>query len=64
MFKAFVLVCVMVGDQQCTELYNPNLFHRTEEDCVRESLEFIERLQNTTPFPIVVSYRCEYDKGI
>jgi len=64
MFKAFVLVCTMMGDQQCTELHNPNLFNRTEEDCVRESLEFIEHLQNNTPYPILVSYRCEYYPGV
>ena len=64
MFKAFVLVCTMLGEPQCTELHNPKLINKTQDDCVRESLEFIEYVQRNTPYPVMVSYRCEYHAGV
>lgn len=64
MFKAFVTVCTLLGQPSCTELHNPLLVNKTEEICVNEALAFIEHIQRNTPFPIMVSYRCEYHAGV
>ena len=64
MFKAFVLVCAMSGAQECNEYHNPQLFNKTEDECIVKSLEFIEYLYSSTDEPIMVSYRCEYHAGV
>lgn len=64
MFKAIVTICTMIGQPSCTELYNPNIINRTEEECRVVALDFIEYMQRNTPYPIMVTYRCVEDVGV